>query len=40
MVYNARENHPTRNEFRLYYSTTRIIEKANAGDFFINWPHT
>lgn len=33
--YNARENHPTRNEFRLYYSTTRIIEKANAGDFLL-----
>jgi hypothetical protein len=33
--YNARENHPTRNEFRLYYSTTQIIEKANAGDFLL-----
>jgi hypothetical protein len=35
MVYNARENHPTRNEFRLYYSTTRIIEKANAMIFLL-----
>lgn len=33
--YNARENHPTRNEFRLYYSTTQIMEKANAGDFLL-----
>lgn len=33
--YNARKNHPTRNEFRLYYSSTQIIEKANAGDFLL-----
>ena len=33
--YNARENHPTRNEFRLYYSTTQIMEKAIAGDFLL-----
>lgn len=33
--YNARENHPKRNEFRLYYSTTQIIKKANAGDFLL-----
>lgn len=33
--YNARENHPSRNEFRLYYSTTEIMEKASAGDFLL-----
>jgi hypothetical protein len=33
--YNARENDPNRNEFRLYYSTTQIMEKANAGDFLL-----
>lgn len=33
--YNARENHPTRNEFRLYYSKTQIMEKANVGDFLL-----
>ncbi len=33
--YNARENHPTRNEFRLYYSTTEVLKKANAGDFLL-----
>ncbi|RKR09866.1 EcoRII-like protein [Flavobacterium sp. 90] len=33
--YNARENDPKRNEFRLYYSTTQIMEKANVGDFLL-----
>ncbi|KOP40082.1 restriction endonuclease [Flavobacterium sp. WLB] len=33
--YNARENDPKRNEFRLYYSTTQIMEKANVDDFLL-----
>ncbi len=33
--YNARENHPTRNEFRLYYTNSNCVKKANPEDFMI-----
>lgn len=33
--YDARENHPTRREYRLYYSGSEIIEQAKAGDLLI-----
>ena len=34
--YNARENNPKRDEFRLYYSTSKCIQdKASVGDLFI-----
>lgn len=33
--YDARENHPTRSEFRLYYSSNLIIENASAGDLIL-----
>ena len=33
--YDARENHPTRTEFRLYYSTNPVIDLAVAGDLVV-----
>lgn len=33
--YDARANHPTRSEFRLYYSSNDIIRNARAGDLLI-----
>ena len=30
--YDSRENHPTRTEYRLYYSTNAVLSKALAGD--------
>lgn len=33
--YDARENHPTRTEFRLYYTTNAVIEEAVSGDLVI-----
>lgn len=33
--YDARENHPTRSEYRLYYSEDEIFSTANAGDLLI-----
>jgi hypothetical protein len=30
--YDARENHPTRSEWRLYFPTTRVSERAAEGD--------
>jgi hypothetical protein len=33
--YDARENHPTRTEFRLYYSTNPVIQKAQQGDLVV-----
>ncbi len=30
--YDARENHPTRSEYRLYFPTTPVSEMASAGD--------
>lgn len=30
--YDARENHPTRTEYRLYYSTNPVIDAALTGD--------
>lgn len=38
--YDARENHPIRSEFRLYYSPNSIVDKAKAGDsLFIGITH-
>jgi hypothetical protein len=31
--YDSRENHPTRTEYRLYYSSNEVLSKALAGDF-------
>lgn len=33
--YDARENHPTRTEFRLYYTSNDVITKATAGDLIV-----
>lgn len=33
--YNARDNHPTRNEYRLYYPSNKVMEKASAGDLLL-----
>jgi len=33
--YDARENHPHRTEYRLYYSCSEIIEQAKAGDLLV-----
>jgi hypothetical protein len=33
--YDARENHPTRTEYRLYYQTTSSLSLAEAGDLLI-----
>lgn len=33
--YDARENHPTRTEYRLYYSTSPVIDIAVAGDLVV-----
>jgi hypothetical protein len=33
--YDARENHPTRTEYRLYYTDNDIIRKAEAGDLLL-----
>lgn len=33
--YDARENHPIRSEFRLYYSSNPVIQKAQQGDLVI-----
>jgi restriction endonuclease EcoRII-like protein len=33
--YDARENHPTRTEYRLYYSTNSVISSSNIGDLII-----
>ena len=33
--YDARKNHPTRTEYRLYFSSPKIMEKATAGDLLI-----
>ncbi len=33
--YDARENHPTRTEYRLYYSTNPVINNAIAGDLVV-----
>lgn len=33
--YDARENHPTRSEFRLYYTTNHIIEAATVEDLIL-----
>lgn len=30
--YDAREDHPTRSEYRLYYDSTLPLQKARAGD--------
>jgi hypothetical protein len=34
-LYDARENHPTRSEYRLYYSTPRFSELALEGDLLV-----
>ena len=33
--YDARKNHPTRSEFRLYYKPTPVMEVAREGDLFV-----
>jgi len=33
--YDARENHPTRTEYRLYYSANSVMEEAEEGDYFV-----
>lgn len=33
--YDARENHPTRTEFRLYYSSNSVIRTATEGDLLV-----
>ncbi|PYF74351.1 type II restriction endonuclease [Pedobacter nutrimenti] len=33
--YDARENHPIRTEYRLYYSSNDVIKSANAGDLLV-----
>lgn len=33
--YDARENHPTRSEHRLYFPTTAVSSKFNPGDLFV-----
>lgn len=33
--YDARENHPTRTEFRLYFPTTNVSSNANEGDLLV-----
>src|SRR5579859_2245740 len=33
--YDARENHPTRTEYRLYYNTTAASEKLSPGDLLV-----
>jgi hypothetical protein len=33
--YDARENHPTRTEYRLYFQTNEAIQNAKEGDLFI-----
>jgi len=33
--YNSRENHSTRNEYRLYYQSTGCIDSAEAGDLMV-----
>lgn len=33
--YDARENHPTRTEYRLYYSDNTIMDLASAGDLIV-----
>ena len=33
--YDARENHPTRTEFRLYFQSNTVMEKAREGDSII-----
>lgn len=33
--YDARENHPTRSEYRLYFPTTSVSKNFNAGDLFL-----
>lgn len=33
--YDARENHPTRTEYRLYFQTNSILEQADTGDLLI-----
>lgn len=33
--YDARENHPTRSEFRMYYSSTTVSANFNEGDMFL-----
>lgn len=33
--YDARERHPTRSEYRLYYPTTAVSESANEGDLIV-----
>lgn len=33
--YNAREDNPDRNEYRLYYSSKEVMKMANAGDFLL-----
>jgi hypothetical protein len=34
-LYDAREDHPTRSEFRLYYNVPLITEQAEAGDLLV-----
>lgn len=33
--YDARENHPTRTEYRLYYTANSVMTKAKEGDYFV-----
>ncbi|MBS3873894.1 MAG: restriction endonuclease [Firmicutes bacterium] len=33
--YDARENHPTRTEYRLYFSSNTVMDQAQAGDLLI-----
>ncbi len=33
--YDARENHPTRTEYRLYYSSSPVIDEAASGDLVV-----
>lgn len=33
--YDAREAHPTRSEFRLYFSSNRVMDEACAGDYLV-----
>lgn len=33
--YDARENHPTRSEFRLYYSANEVLKNAQVGDLVV-----
>lgn len=33
--YDARENHPTRTEFRLYYSSNEVLASANSNDLVV-----